>query len=200
MKVSCSLLFACLLLSGALIGCAGSGSSLDPTRGEGSIPVGRAVSADARDTRVSLRIGEWQRDLTSTPNGMIYAPASMPDGAWQLTITRDGFFPEAFGLLPAQDKTDQFDVVLLPTVGQGEVTGVRFDHPNGIQVRVGENLKLKVVLEGTNVQNKKASLWTSGGVGSLTPGGVFKAKTAGTGTVTADAYGVSATATITVVP
>jgi hypothetical protein len=73
-------------------------------------------------------------------------------------------------------------------------------HPGGIQLRVGQSIKLKPIVKGTDVNGLLPSYWTSGGVGSLNPGGVFRAKAPGTGTVTADVLGVSSTVAITVTP
>lgn len=189
------LLVSSILIATALAGCGGTGSSGLPDRGEGSIPVGRAQA-----TSLTLRSGEYETICYPAPNGIVYAPSDVPLGMWEIKAERNGYYTENFTLNPSADRMDQFDVTLLPSQGRADLTGLALDHPQGIQLRVGESLKLKVVLTGSNVKSITPSYWVSGGVATITPGGVIKAKVAGTGTVTADAFGLSSTATVTVLP
>lgn len=184
-----------ILVVALLAGCGGTGPSGLPDRGEGSIPVGRAQSAT-----LTLRVGDWEETLSPAPNGIVYAPSTLPMGMWQIRAERTGYYTENFALHPSSDRMDQFDVTLLPNQSRADLTSLALDHPQGIQLRVGETLKVKVNLTGSNVKSITPSYWVSGGVATINPGGVLKGKVPGTGTITADAFGLSSTATVTVVP
>lgn len=189
------LLVSSILVAVTLSGCAGTGPSGLPDRGEGSIPVGRAQA-----TSLTLRSGNFEETYYPAPNGIVYAPSTVPMGMWEIKVEKSGHYPESFSLTPSADRMDQFDVTLLPNQSRADLTSLTLDHPQGIQLRVGETLKVKVNLTGSNVKSISPSYWVSGGVATINPGGVLKGKVAGTGTVTADAYGLSSTATITVLP
>lgn len=191
-------LYGAFAVLGALIavGCGGQGS-FAPTRGEGSIPIGRAQSTDSRPVSLTLRSGGTEYELTPANNGIVYAPSSIVSGVLTIKASLDGAWSEEFSLTAGNDV---FDIVVLPLDRRGDVTGISFDHPGGIQLRVGETVKLKSILTGAAVNGLKPTLWTNGGVGFLNPGGVFKATAIGSGTVTGDIFGFGATVNITVVP
>jgi hypothetical protein len=182
-----------------LTGCGGYGTEGHSGRGEGSIPIGRAMS-DARAVNVMLRVGGSEYELAPSPNGSVYVSSSLLTGPWSATISTDGGWTESFTVSPGQNAEEAFDVFILPASRKSDVTSVTLAHPDGIQLRVGQSIKLKPIITGTNVNGLLPSYWTTGGVGSLNPGGVFRAKAPGTGTLTADVLGFSSTVSITVTP
>ncbi len=181
-----------------LAGCGGNGME-GSGRGEGSIPIGRAMS-DARAVSVMLRVGESEYPIAASANGTFYVSSSLLTDSWTATVSAEGGWTESFTVSPGRNAEDSFDVFILPTSRRSDVTSVSLAHPGGIQLRVGQSIKLKPVVTGTNINGLMPSYWTSGGIGSLNPGGVFRAKAPGTGTVTADVLGVSSTVAITVTP
>jgi hypothetical protein len=177
-------------------GCGGQGG-FEPTRGEGSIPIGKVQSTDFRAVELRLTSGGTQYTFTPTPNGTVYAPSSLATGSWTIKASLDGYWTEEFS---QQAGPEVFDVVLLPISRHGDVTSVVLDHPTGIQLRVGETLKLKPIISGPNTAGIKPTYWVDGDVGSINPGGVFKARNVGSGSVTVDVLGISATAHVTILP
>lgn len=199
MKSFLSIVF--LACSGVLIaGCGGAGADFDPGRGEGSIPIGRAHASDSKSLQVQLRVGDSSYDLEPSASGTVYAPSSILVGPWSVQVSAEGGWAESVPEISPANSADVFDVTVLPANRHGDVTAVVLDYPNGIRLRVGETIKLKTSINGSNLNSLQASYWTNGGVGTINPGGVFKAKAAGLGSVTVDVLGFQSTVNVTVDP
>lgn len=182
-----------------LAGCGGS-QGFDPTRGEGSIPIGRAQTTDAKAVTVRLRSGGSTYTIVPEAGGTIYASTSMLAGDYNVAVEAAGGYTETFDIQPGPDPTDSFDVQILPSKRQADVTSVQLEHPASVELRVKDSLKLKVKVNGTNVNGLDPSYWTSGGIGSVNNGGVFRARAVGTGTVTVSVLGRTSTIQVTVLP
>ncbi len=177
-----------------LTGCGGTTSQLltdSGTRGDGSIPIGRAKGPQSYPLSVSIRFDDGSvYETTPDPSGTVRIPSSSPEGNWKISFSQT---PEetmiSFLEQPKNQKTQLFEINLLPRKSQADVTGVSLGLGPTIQMKVGENIKLKPVVSGTNVQGLSPSFWTSGGIGKVVPGGVFTAMTPGTGTITVDVAG-----------
>lgn len=184
-----------------LAGCGGAQVGLNSgTRGDGSIPVGRARGHGEDTLLVTLRFTDGSTYQTSPEtNGIVRVPSTVPEGDWQITVSQTAeAHTVSFTTAPKQQKNHLFDVNLLPENDRTNVTGVTLGLSPTIQMRVGSNLKLKPTISGTNVQGLTPSFWTSGGIGKIVPGGVFTAMVPGTGTVTVDVEGFQDSVTIVV--
>lgn len=177
-----------------LAGCGGTASqsfSDSGTRGDGSIPIGRAKGPQSSPLSVTLRFDDGSvYETTPDSSGTVRIPSSVPEGDWKLSFSQT---PDettiSFVEQPRALKTQMFDINLLPKKSQSEVTGVSLGLDPTIHMKVGENIKLKPVISGTSVQGLTPSYWTSGGIGRVVPGGVFTALVPGTGSITVDVAG-----------
>lgn len=191
-----SIAFGILVLIGLTqLGCGGNGS-LPLDRGEGSIPVGRAQAADIRAVNVQLRSGSTEYNLVPDQTGLIYLPGSMALGTWAVKVTAEGSWTEEITI---EAGAEVFDTVLLPSTRAGDVSSVSFDRPE-LQLRLGETHKLRWTVSGINTNGLRPSLWLDKPIGSMTPGGVFKAKAIGTAVLQADILGRRASMSVTVLP
>lgn len=187
-----------------LSGCGGNGATSPITlpHGDGSIPLGRARNSANRSTTVDVGFPDHSHLTLNVPaSGIVSVPSTMPDGPYTITISTDANDHQiVFTDDPNAHKTNLFDVMLLPEKRAAEVTAVTLGQPGGIVLSLGSTVKLKATVSGTNINGLTPSFWTSGGIGEITNGGVFKGVAPGTGTVTVDVLGFEDTIAVTVVP
>ena len=136
---------------------------------------------------------------TRTVDGDVYLP-DLPVGRTQFifqSIERSTL-PKTVELdVPAVDE-QIFDINLIPRGQSAQVERVWFANVSPLVLRVGETAKLQFRYQGTGVNGVAPSLWIEGGVGSLNPGGVFRAMAPGVGKANGDLFGVVTTLDIIV--
>ncbi|MBX3120542.1 MAG: hypothetical protein KF784_15895 [Fimbriimonadaceae bacterium] len=195
------------LIAGAvltiLVGCGGTPQNLEVSsgsRGDGSIPIGRAHGTIGKPIEVTVKFEDGSKYTVSPePSGNVSLPSSIPPGEWIVEVTQTvEEYPVVFTTQPKSQKMNIFDITLLPARSRADVTGVTLGLGPVVEMSVGSVLKLKPIISGSNVQGLSPSYWTSGGIGKITPGGLFKATETGTGTVTVDVEGYRDSVTINV--
>jgi len=191
------LVCASTIIAFALAGCGGS-DAFGPTRGEGSIPIGRAQTTDSKAASVLLRTGGNTYSL-NVSGGTVYAPSTLLATSYEIEVSAPEGYTERFTLEPGLSPAESFDIQVLPSSRVADVTGVQLEH-GPITLRLGESLKLKVKVTGSNINGLTPSFWSSGGVASVNRGGVVKGKVVGSGSVTVDILGQRATVPLVVIP
>ncbi len=136
---------------------------------------------------------------TQTVQGEVYLPA-LPAGSARFSfepLDRSSA-PKFIDILVTNNQEQIFDVDLAARGESAQITRVWFANSNPLVLRVGSNAKLFFRYEGTGVQGTAPSYWIEGGVGSLNPGGVFRAVTPGSGKVYGDFFGMTTSLDIVV--
>lgn len=200
---TCRLINALAPVLFLLSGCGGEGVP-SPTilpHGDGSIPLGRAKNTSNRSTTVDIGFPDRSHLTVEVPSsGIVSVPSSIPEGPYTITITADeSERPVQFSDDPKGHKASLFDVTLLPRKRAVDIIGVSLGQPGGIVVKLGATYKLKPTVTGSDVNGLIPSYWTSGGVGEISNGGVFKGVALGSGSVTVHVLGFEDTVPVTVI-
>lgn len=190
------------LIAFVLSGCA-TGVALSPSPlpiGDGSIPIGRVKGRAVDNISVSVQIGLNIYTMFPNEEGIVNMPSTTPGGQWRVRAEADNAQTILFDVQVAAKQSDIFELRLMPVDRKKDFSSIRLDHKTPVVLKVGQTLKIKTIIEGTNTSGLVPSYWINGANGKITPGGVFNATAAGTGILVTELYGCRDAMLIKVLP
>ncbi len=180
-----------------MTGCGGQSAPGDfGSRGEGNIPIGKLKSVLPAVASATDSSG-WSGTLSVASDGTVFSP-SLSDGPALFTVEDSSGNRLEMPLELGRERRLVFQARIHPKADGAACTGLRIVLPNDKPLYVGNNVPLKVEAEGSKVEGLPASLWVSGGVGSILEGNRFVATRPGSGSIEAELLGVRASLPITV--
>lgn len=175
-----------------VIGCGGADPLQSGTRGDGSIPVGRAKGPTRAPVDVVVLASDGTSFSTRTVEGDVFLP-NLPSGLTKFTFegADRGSEAKTLQLLLSPNQGQIFDVNLPPRGQSARVDRVWFANASPLVLRVGETAKLQFRFEGTGVNGVGPTIWIEGGVGAINPGNVYRAVSPGVGKAYGELFGVT---------
>jgi hypothetical protein len=185
-----------LVAAVAICGCGGvTDYAFAPDRGEGSIPVGRAMAA----MRISV-VDEGGGVQEVKTRGDTFFLKRMTKGTAQMSFhpVDPRLQPASFKVIVGENQRYIVNVVAQPKSRQRDVDGLSLSLDHHGPIPIGTRLQIQATVQGSNVEGLEPTVWVDGGVGTLSSSNEFLATHAGNGLIRARIFGQRASIRIVV--